>query len=102
MGLIDVVAGRPARGTYADVVAGDGSGVVVYWRPGCPFCSRLRFAVRKDRDRITWVNIWEDDDARLFVASLNGGNETVPTVVIDGVPHTNPDPSVVTGALRPS
>lgn len=63
------------------------------------FCARLRFAVRKERDSITWVNIWEDDDARAFVASVNDGNETVPTVVIDGVPHTNPEPSTVKKAL---
>lgn len=99
MGLIDVIAGRPSSGTHADALADGHSGVTVYWRPGCPFCSRLRFAVRKDIDRITWVDIWQDDDARAFVASVNGGNETVPTVVIDGVPHTNPDPSVVKDAL---
>ena len=56
-------------------------------------------AVRAHRDKAAWVNIWEDDEGRAFVASVNGGNETVPTVVIDGVPHTNPDPSVVKAAL---
>ena len=100
MGLIDVIAGRPEQTTHADAVAHGGRGVTVYWRPGCPFCSRLRFAVRKDRGSITWVNIWQDDEARAFVASVNNGNETVPTVVIDDVPHTNPDPSVVMRALN--
>ena len=73
--------------------------MTVYWRPGCPFTARLRLAVRAHRDEAAWVNIWEDDEGRAFVASVNGGNETVPTVVIDGVPHTNPDPSVVKAAL---
>lgn len=100
MGLTDVIAGRPEQSTHADAVARGDQGVTIYWRPGCPFCSRLRFAVRKDRHRITWVNIWKDQDARAFVASVNDGNETVPTVVVDGTAHTNPDPSVVKKALE--
>ncbi|MEO5608230.1 MAG: glutaredoxin domain-containing protein [Ornithinibacter sp.] len=99
MGLIDIIAGRREQTTHAEAVAHGGGGITVYWRAGCPFCSRLRFAVRKDRGSIRWVNIWQDDDARAFVASVNNGNETVPTVVINGVPHTNPDPSVVKRAL---
>ena len=38
-------------------------------------------------------------EARAYVASVNGGNEIVPTVVIDGTPHTNPDPRQVRAAL---
>jgi hypothetical protein len=45
------------------------------------------------------VNIWEDEAGRVYVASVNQGNETVPTVVIDGVPHTNPSPMLVKAAL---
>ena len=30
---------------------------------------------------------------------VNDGNEVVPTVVIDGRPHTNPDPALVKKAL---
>lgn len=100
MGLTDLLAGRPDSTPHADALAHAEDGVTVYWRPGCPFCARLRMAVRSDRGAIRWVNIWEDDDGRAYVASVNDGNETVPTVVIDGVPQTNPDPSVVKAALR--
>jgi hypothetical protein len=55
--------------------------------------------VRRHRGRISWVNIWEDGAGRAYVRSVNDGNETVPTVVIDGVPHTNPEPSLVVEAL---
>lgn len=99
MALIDLVAGRPKATTHAEALAHAERGVAVYWRPGCPFTARLRLAVRANRDAIAWVNIWEDAEGRAFVASVNGGNETVPTVVIAGVPHTNPDPSVVKAAL---
>lgn len=70
-------------------------GVVVYWRPGCGYCARLKSALGEHRERATWVNIWEDDEAAAFVRSVNNGNETVPTVVIDGEPHTNPAPALV-------
>lgn len=69
--------------------------VVIYWRPGCPFCMRLRARLGKKADDATWINIWEDQDAAEFVRSVNDGNETVPTVVLDGESFTNPDPSQV-------
>ncbi len=97
--FVDVIAGRPRRWSHAEAVAHAAHGVAIYWRPGCPFSGRLRMAVRHRRDDIAWVNIWEDDAGRAFVESVNDGNQTVPTVVIDGVPHTNPPPALVTAAL---
>lgn len=74
--------------------------VTVYWRPGCPFCQRLRFSLAVRRLRPRMVNIWEDPDAAAFVRSVADGNETVPTVVIDGVAHVNPPPKMVRDAVR--
>lgn len=99
MGFLDLAAGRPSATPHEEALAHAENGVAIYWRPGCPFTARLRLAVRSQRDRARWVNIWEDDAGRAFVASVNDGNETVPTVIIDGIPHTNPDPSVVKAAL---
>lgn len=73
--------------------------VVVYWRPGCGFCAMLRSRLGADRDKAHWVNIWEDEEAAAFVRSVNDGNETVPTVVIDGQAHTNPSPDLVRDRL---
>lgn len=73
--------------------------VVVYWRKGCPFCTRLRLVLgRRVRD-VVWVDVWADPDASAYVRSVNDGNEVVPTVVIDGVPHTNPSPRTVAAAV---
>lgn len=69
--------------------------VVVYWRPGCSFCMRLRSSLGDLADQALWVNIWEDEDAATYVRSVNDGNEVVPTVVIDGIAITNPPPAVV-------
>jgi mycoredoxin len=99
MRVLDIIAGRPGATPHDEALAHAAHGVTIYWRPGCPFTARLRMAVRTRRDVARWVNIWEDDAGRAFVASVNGGDETVPTVVIDGIPHTNPAPSVVMSAL---
>lgn len=62
----------------------DDSTVQVYWRPGCHACSAMRLALAEAGVPVAWHNIWEDADARARVTSLAGGNETVPTVVVDG------------------
>ena len=91
---------RPANHSYAEAAAAAEQGeVVVYWRPGCPFCGRLRMRLGRKAKRATWVDIWRDEDAARFLRSVNDGNEIVPTVVIDGATHTNPDPKVVAAAL---
>lgn len=70
---------------------------IVYWRPGCLACARLRLRLRGLRQRVTWVDIWTDPAAAAFVRDINGGAETVPTVILcDGHAVTNPDP----GQLR--
>ncbi|MFE6860143.1 glutaredoxin family protein [Nocardia sp. NPDC057668] len=56
--------------------------LVVYRRPGCPFCARLRTTLNLRGIAHREVNIWEDPDAAAFVRSVADGNETVPTVVL--------------------
>ena len=63
MPLTDRFLGRPASVSQAEAEPGLGSGVTIYWRDGCPFCVKMRTAVRKHRDQITWVDIWADPDA---------------------------------------
>jgi mycoredoxin len=75
--------------------------VVVLHRPGCTYCLRLRAAVRGLAGRATWVDIWADADAAARVREATGGDETVPTVLIAGVAHVNPDPDWVRTVLAP-
>lgn len=65
---------------------------VIYWRPGCTFCIRLRLALGTAGRRAVWVNIHRDPAAAARVRSVNDGNETVPTVFVGDEPHTNPAP----------
>jgi glutaredoxin len=76
------------------------SAVDVYWRPGCPYCNRLLRAFERAGVVTALHNIWEDDDARAFVQTHNRGNETVPTVAIDDLVVTNPDPAAFIDALQ--
>ncbi|MFH8336608.1 glutaredoxin domain-containing protein [Streptomyces sp. AM6-12] len=75
---------------------------VVYWRPGCAYCLRLRLRLGRSARRLHWVDIWRDPDGAAVVRAATGGDETVPTVVVAGRPHVNPDPAWVRDQLSPS
>ncbi|MEU7167588.1 glutaredoxin domain-containing protein [Streptomyces morookaense] len=75
---------------------------VVFWRPGCKYCMRLRIRLGRSARQLHWVNIWRDPAGAAAVRAANDGNETVPTVVVAGQPHTNPDPEWVRERLPPS
>ncbi|MFF5028701.1 glutaredoxin domain-containing protein [Streptomyces collinus] len=72
---------------------------VVYWRPGCTYCLRLRLRLGRSARQLHWVDIWRDPAGAAAVRAANDGNETVPTVVVAGRPHTNPDPAWVRAQL---
>ncbi|WP_055527705.1 glutaredoxin domain-containing protein [Streptomyces graminilatus] len=74
---------------------------VVFWRPGCTYCMRLRVRLGRRARQLHWVNIWRDPEGAAAVRAANDGNETVPTVVVAGLPHTNPDPDWVREQLSP-
>lgn len=77
-------------------------GVIIYWRPWCLYGIRLKRRLGPLGERATWLNIWQDPDAAAFVRSVNAGDEVVPTVVIDNVPHTNSPPTLVAEHLQMS
>jgi len=64
------------------------------------FCMRLRLVLRWHHLRAHQINIWQDPAAAAFVRSVADGNETVPTVVIDGRAVVNPSPRQVVAAIR--
>ncbi|MET9415537.1 glutaredoxin domain-containing protein [Streptomyces klenkii] len=75
---------------------------VVFWRPGCKYCIRLRIKLGYSARQLHWVDIWRDPAGAAAVKASNDGNETVPTVVVAGRPHTNPDPEWVRKQISPS
>ena len=68
---------------------------VVYWRPGCSYCLRLRMALGRAGSRVVWVDVTRDPDASARVRAANSGDETVPTVFVGDDATTNPRPAWV-------
>jgi glutaredoxin len=64
------------------------------------FCQRMRLMLWLRRVPARWINIWKDPAAAEFVRSVANGNETVPTVIIDGEAVVNPPPRRVVAAAR--
>lgn len=74
--------------------------VEIYWRPGCPFCTRLYRGLERYRLPIREINIWEDPAAAARVREVADGNEVVPTVFIGSRVLVGPTPDAVMNALR--
>jgi mycoredoxin len=65
--------------------------LTMYSTTWCGYCRRLKLML--DREGIAYreVDIEEDARAAEYVMSVNGGNQTVPTVLFpDGTSLTNP------------
>lgn len=62
----------------------------------CGYCRRLKSQLDAQGIGYQEINIEEVDGTAELVASLNGGNQTVPTVIFpDGTTATNPSVSEV-------
>ncbi|MEV1080891.1 hypothetical protein AB0I98_22005 [Streptomyces sp. NPDC050211] len=75
---------------------------VVFWRPGCKYCIRLRIRLGRSARQVHWVDIWRDPAGAAAARAANDGNETVRTVIVAGQPHSNPDPAWVREQLSRS
>ena len=72
----------------------------MYSTPWCGYCHRLRGQL--DREGIAYdvVDIEQQPDAAAIVERVNGGNQTVPTLVFeDGTAMTNPSLAQVKAQL---
>lgn len=86
---------RPVSVVDARRLSADDGAPVVFWRPGCRYCLRLRLRLGTAAQRLHWVDIWCDPEAAAELREHTGGDETVPTVLVDGQAHVNPDPGWV-------
>ena len=75
--------------------------VTMYSTPWCGFCRRLKTQLAREGIEIAEINIEQDPAAADYVMSVNGGNQTVPTVVVpDGTAMTNPSVAQVRERLK--
>ncbi|GHH72958.1 mycoredoxin [Promicromonospora soli] len=74
--------------------------VLMYSTTWCGYCRRLRTQLDSEGIGYTVIDIEEWPEAAAFVEQVNGGNQTVPTVVYpDGSAATNPSLAAVKVAL---
>lgn len=75
---------------------------LIYWRPGCLYCLRMRIFLGRAGNAAVWIDIWDDPAAAKRVRDSTGGDETVPTVFIADAPRVNPHPRWVRAQLAGS
>ena len=76
------------------------SAVTMYNTSWCGYCFRLKKVLKAEGISFKEVDIEADPSAAEFVASVNGGNQTVPTVKFaDGSTLTNPSGTEVRAKL---
>ncbi len=65
--------------------------VTMYSTVWCGYCSRLKSQMQREGIAFEVVDIEQQPDAAALVERVNGGNQTVPTLVYaDGTAQTNP------------
>ena len=75
--------------------------LTMYTTVWCGYCRRLKNQLARDGIEVTEVDIERDTVAADYVMSVNGGNQTVPTIVFpDGKALTNPSAAQVRAHLR--
>ncbi|MEU5158260.1 mycoredoxin [Streptomyces sp. NPDC020875] len=55
--------------------------VTMYSTTWCGYCRRLKSQMDREGIAYTEINIEQDPDSAAFVEKVNGGNQTVPTVL---------------------
>ena len=75
--------------------------LTMYTTTWCGYCRRLKRQLAADGIEMMEVDIEQDPAAAEYVMSVNGGYQTVPTVVFpDGSALTNPSAAVVKERLQ--
>lgn len=70
--------------------------LTMYTTTWCAFCRRLKRQLASDGIEVVEVDIEQEPGAAEYVMSVNGGFQTVPTIVFpDGSALTNPSAAAV-------
>jgi mycoredoxin len=73
----------------------------MYTTGWCGYCARLKAQLGREGIEFEEIDIELDPEAAAAVEAVNGGNQTVPTLVLDdGTALTNPSIGEVRARLR--
>jgi mycoredoxin len=95
---LGLIRQKAHTGAMSDVSAT--TDIVMYARPGCPFCTMLRADLASAGITYRERDIWQDPEAAAAVRAAANGNETVPTINVGDVWLVNPSVDEVTAVLR--
>jgi mycoredoxin len=74
--------------------------LIMYTTSWCGFCRNLKRQLNKAGIEVSEVDIEHDQAATDYVMSVNGGNQTVPTILFpDGTTLVNPSAAQVRARL---
>ncbi|MFE9446890.1 mycoredoxin [Streptomyces sp. NPDC006739] len=68
--------------------------VTMYSTTWCGYCRRLKSQLEREGITYNEINIEQDPESAAFVEKANGGNQTVPTVLV--VPGDGGEPTTMT------
>lgn len=83
---------NPSNPELADVLGINDAGVVqLYGADWCPDCRRAKSYLSDNGVNFQYIDVDTHDWATATVEAINNGKRIIPTVLINGTPHTNPD-----------
>jgi thioredoxin reductase (NADPH) len=83
---------NPDNATLADVLGINDAGVVqLYGADWCHDCRRAKSYLADNDVNFQFIDVDQHDWATEKVEEINYGKRIIPTILIDGKPHTNPD-----------
>ncbi|PCH95452.1 MAG: NrdH-redoxin [Bacteroidetes bacterium] len=65
--------------------------IIMYGTPWCADCNRSKAILEDFGLEYEYIDIDKDEDAAQKVMKVNQGRRVVPTLIIDGKAHSNPD-----------
>ena len=72
--------------------------IKVYGAEWCPDCRRANQFLEQNNIPFEKVEVSEGDNAAI-VEKINNGKRIIPTIIIDGIPYTNPNNGKLTELL---
>ena len=71
----------------------------LYGADWCPDCTRAKNYLDTNNVAYNYIDLQKVEDAAAVVEKINNGKRVIPTIIIDDVPYTNPNNSVLKEVL---
>jgi mycoredoxin len=75
--------------------------ITMYGTPWCGDCRRAKKVFEQTQTAYTYIDIEQNDTARLYVEQVNNGNQSVPTIIFpDGSVLVEPSSAVLAAKIE--